>query len=62
MSAPNTNVEKQEKKHKPMLSGGVLFAIIGAVIVLALIVYMSLGGKVPVAGDVEPVVNETQSE
>ena len=62
MSAPKTNIETQEKKHKPMLSGGVVFGALAAAALLGLTIYMSSGGVVPVGGDLEPVVTDEQAE
>lgn len=61
MSAPKTNIETERKKHKPMLSGGILFGVIAAAALIGLVAYMSAGGDVPVGGDIEPVVTDEQS-
>jgi len=48
MSAPDTDVEKQEKAHKPVLwgiKGGVLFAV---VLLLGLITWLAAQGQEPV--------------
>lgn len=62
MSSPNTNLEKQEKDHKPMFKSAVVFGLLGAAIVLGFILYMTSGGEVPVADEIEPAVigEETQ--
>lgn len=48
MSAPDTNVEKQEKAHKPALlgiKGAILFAV---VLLLGLILWLAANGQEPV--------------
>ena len=51
MSAPNTNVKEQEKKHRTPLRGmlwGVVFALI---LLAALIIYLSFSGNTPADGE-----------
>ncbi|MGR3541925.1 MAG: hypothetical protein ACU0BS_10920 [Hasllibacter sp.] len=51
MSAPDTNVEKQEERHKPAL-GGIAFALIWGLVLLAgLIAFTILTGDDPVGAD-----------
>ena len=53
MSAPETNVEKQKKQHKPALMGirgAVLFAL---VLLLGLIGWVASQGQTPVDADVK---------
>ena len=51
MSAPDTNVEKQEERHKPAL-GGIGFALIWGLVLLAgLVAFTILNGDDPVGSD-----------
>ncbi len=53
MSAPETNVEKQKKQHKPALMGirgAVLFAL---VLLLGLIGWVASNGQTPIDPDVK---------
>ena len=51
MSAPDTNVEKQEENHKPAL-GGIGFAMIWGLVLLAgLVAFTILNGDDPVGAD-----------
>ncbi|GAW36605.1 hypothetical protein RA2_03678 [Roseovarius sp. A-2] len=53
MSAPETNVEKQKKQHKPALvgiRGAVVFAL---VLLLGLIGWVASQGQAPVEADVK---------
>ena len=47
MSAPNTNVEKQEKKHKPALLGIKGAMIFAAALLLGLVTWLSYQGNEP---------------
>ncbi|WP_108894146.1 hypothetical protein [Palleronia abyssalis] len=53
MSAPNTNVKKQERRHKfPLM--GMVWSVVWAVVLLAgLLIYLSFSGNEP--GDQQPV-------
>lgn len=62
MSSPNTNVEKQEKKHKPMFSSAVIFGLLGVAVVAGFVYYMSTGGEVPVANEIEPAIVDEQAQ
>lgn len=44
MSAPDTDVEKQKKNHRPSLMGTKGALVIGGVIIIAAIFYASLNG------------------
>lgn len=55
MSAPNTNVEKQTKRHKPSLFG------MGAAIVFATILFVGLMFWISANGN-DPETAETQVE
>lgn len=60
MSAPETNVKKQEKRHKGPL-GGMLWVVAFALILLvALIIWVSAGGNEP--GNDEPVEGAASTE
>lgn len=51
MSAPDTDVEKQEKAHKPALwgiKGAMIFAV---VLLLGLIIWLAAKGQEPVTPD-----------
>lgn len=51
MSAPDTNTEKQEKKHKGQL-GGIAFSVFwGVLLLIGLIVFVILSGDEPVGAD-----------
>jgi hypothetical protein len=59
MSAPSTNVEKQERRHKPVLT------VLRALIVLAALIFMGFialqvigSGEAPEAGLVAPTVSD----
>jgi len=62
MSSPKTNLEKQEQRHKPMFSGALVFGLLAVALVAGFVAYMSVGGQVPVAGEIEPVVTDEQSQ
>ena len=47
MSAPNTNVEKQEEKHKPALLGIKGAMIFAAALLLGLVTWLSYQGNEP---------------
>lgn len=47
MSAPNTDVEKQKKQHKPALLGIRAAVIFAAVLLLALITWLAYQGQEP---------------
>ncbi|PZX16230.1 hypothetical protein LX81_02081 [Palleronia aestuarii] len=53
MSAPNTDVKKQERRHKVPLSGMAWMVGFAAVLLVALVIYLSVGGNEP--GDGEAV-------
>ncbi len=53
MSAPNTNIEKQERRHKPSLLGIALSVGIAAILLLAFIVYVFLNGQEPGTADTQ---------
>lgn len=48
MSAPNTDVEKQEKEHKPALLGIKGAIIVAVVLLLGLITWLAAKGQEPV--------------
>ena len=53
MSAPDTNIEKQNKRHRPSLIGiGAVVAFAG-VLLIALIVYVVDRGGVPQGAEVQ---------
>lgn len=47
MSAPNTNIEKQEKRHKPALNGIRLSLIVAAVLFIGYLIYIAAAGDDP---------------
>lgn len=47
MSAPDTNIKTQEKRHKGPLSGMVLAVVIAALMFLALILWLAWSGNDP---------------
>lgn len=47
MSAPQTNVEKQEKNHRPPLVGMAAMVVFAIVLLIALVVYISARGNEP---------------
>ncbi|MFO7769917.1 hypothetical protein HAT86_06490 [Roseovarius gahaiensis] len=48
MSAPNTDVEKQEKEHKPALLGIKGAIIVAVLLLLGLITWLAAKGQEPV--------------
>lgn len=44
MSAPDTNIEKQEKRHKPALLGIKGAVVFGALMLLLIVLYSVAGG------------------
>ena len=59
MSAPNTNIKKQEREHKVPLSGIAWSIIFAAVLLIGLIVYLTAGGNEP--GDDTPIGAEQRA-
>lgn len=45
MSAPDTNIEKQEKRHRPSLFGTKGALVIGGLILVAVVLYSSISGS-----------------
>ena len=56
MSAPETNVKKQEKQHKVPLVGMVWTVVWAAVLLIGLLVWLSFSGNEP--GNDEPIGEE----
>lgn len=45
-----------------MFSGALVFGLLAVALVAGFVAYMSVGGQVPVAGEIEPVVTDEQSQ
>ena len=53
MSAPNTNVKKQERRHKTPLVGMVWAILFAAVLFVGLVIWRAFSGNEP--GDGQPI-------
>lgn len=62
MSAPDTNTEKQERRHKPALLGIRGAMIFGALMIVLLIFYVIINGGDPTADDVTNTDQATEPE
>ena len=60
MSAPNTDTDKQERRHKVPLMGITLAMVWAAVLLVALIVYLSWSGNEP--GNDVPIDEEGKGQ
>lgn len=52
MSAPNTNIDKQKKRHRPSLFGVSAAVALGLILLIAFIVWTVFKGKAPQGADV----------
>lgn len=55
MSAPDTNVEKLEKRHRPSLAGMAVAVTFAVILFVAFVAYLAEMGKTP--GDEQVEVN-----
>ncbi len=53
MSAPDTNVEKQEKRHKPALGGMIAGGVFVALLLIGFLFFVIGGGDAPVGADTQ---------
>lgn len=53
MSAPDTNTEKQEDRHKAPLGGMALAVIFAGVLLIGLVIFLIVGGNTPEGADVQ---------
>ncbi len=53
MSAPDTNVEKQAKRHRPALFGLIGAVGLAAILFLVFLAWISLSGDAPEGADVQ---------
>lgn len=53
MSAPDTNIDKQKKRHKPSLFGIGGAAVFGVVLLIAFITWTTMQGQEPQGADVQ---------
>lgn len=60
MSAPETNVKKQEKDHKSPLLGMKAAVGFAVVLLVLLVVYLSFGGNEP--GDGQPIEEDAAEQ
>jgi len=60
MSAPETNVKKQEKRHSFPLWGMVGVIAFARVLLVGMVLWLSAGGNEP--GDGEPVADSASAE
>ncbi|SHJ37431.1 hypothetical protein SAMN04488012_10893 [Palleronia salina] len=60
MSAPDTDVKKQQRRHKFPLVGMAWMVVWAAVLLIGLIVYLSLSGNEP--GNETPIDEESATE
>lgn len=58
MSAPETNTEKQKKRHKTPLQGMIWVVAFALILLAALVIYVSFSGNEP--GDGQPVGAESE--
>ena len=53
MSAPQTNVEKQAKRHRLPLTGFVVVVVFALTLLLGLIIWVAMRGESPEGADVQ---------